>query len=37
MCIAGYKDIDLLFPIGTLLCGYYIWYFMKFLYKRKDG
>ena len=25
------------FPIGTALGGYYIWYFMKFLYKRKDG
>jgi hypothetical protein len=24
-------------PIGTALGGYYIWYFMKFLYKRKDG
>ena len=25
------------FPIGTVLGGYYIWYFMKFLYKRKEG
>jgi NADH:ubiquinone oxidoreductase subunit K len=25
------------FPIGTALGGYYIWYYMKFLYKRKDG
>ncbi len=24
-------------PIGTALGGYYIWYFMKFLYKRKGG
>lgn len=24
-------------PIGTALGGYYIWYFIKFLYKRKDG
>ena len=25
------------FPIGTALGGYYIWYFMKFMYKRKGG
>ena len=24
-------------PLGTALGGYYIWYFMKFLYKRKVG
>ena len=24
-------------PIGTALGGYYIWYYLKFLYKRKDG
>ena len=24
-------------PLGTAIGGYYIWYFMKFIYKRKDG
>ena len=24
-------------PIGIALSGYYIWYYMKFLYKRKGG
>lgn len=24
------------FPLGTFLGGYYLWYFWKYLYKRKD-
>jgi ABC-type transport system involved in cytochrome c biogenesis permease subunit len=25
------------FPLGTALGGYYLWYFWKFIYKRKPG
>jgi hypothetical protein len=37
ICLPFSVALLIYFPIGTVLGGYYLWYFWKYIYRRKAG